>query len=187
MNLGQTMLTLGMFVLLMMTVISANRMLMENSAVELETEALATSSTIANDLFAEIMAKPFDQRVVMDTTATPWRQDTTGTKVSAESGLSAYNGAQWGVRNLLTLPDTSSSGNYLSKTRLKDIDDYDGYKRIVHYGNIRNDTVSVKVYYVVYTAPDVLTSSQQYFKKVEVTVSQAQYLLNQAYSAMAAY
>ena len=50
MGLGQTMITLGMFILLIMSVISANRMINENLQAQLETQAMATSATLANDL-----------------------------------------------------------------------------------------------------------------------------------------
>lgn len=176
MGLGQTMITLGMFILLIMTVISANRMLMENTTAQLQTEALASSSVIASDLLNEILSKPFDQRVVIDTTATPWLQDTTGTKVTVESNLSVSDGSQWGVRSLITLPDSSYTGNYYSKTGLKDIDDYDGYNRIVDYSNIKGFTVAVVVDYVVWTSPNVPTSTKTWFKRVKITVSHPLYL-----------
>lgn len=191
MNLGQTMITLGMFILLIMTVISANRILIENAETATQTDPLASASVLANNLFAEIMRKPFDQNVVIDTTAASWRQDTTGIKISSESSLSAYNGSKWGVRGLLAYPDTISTGDYLSKTRLKDIDDYDGYQRraivTIRPGETLTYTITVKVFYVVYSAPDVLTSTPQYFKKVQVTVTESKYEVSQVYTALASY
>ena len=193
MNLGQTMITLGMFILLMMTVISANRILIENAKTATQTDALASASVLSNNLFAEIMRKPFDQNVVIDTTAATWRQDTTGIKISSESSLSPYNGSKWGVRGRLTLPDdtTGNNGNYRSRTILKDIDDYDGYSRtarvVIRPGETVSYTIAVTVYYVVWSAPDVLTSTQTFFKKVGVTVTQSQYGVSQVYSAVASY
>jgi hypothetical protein len=170
------MITLGMFILLIMSVISANRMLMENTTAQLQTEALASSSVIASDLLQEILSKPFDEKVVIDEGATPWVQDTTGTKVTVETNLSPSDGSQWGVRSLITLPDSSYTGNYNSKTGLKDIDDYDDYNRIVDQGNIKGFTVAVVVDYVVWTSPDVPTSTKTWFKSVKITVSHPLYL-----------
>lgn len=198
MNMGQTLITLGMFILLIMSVISANRMLMENSQAQLQTEALASSAVIASSLFREIMAKPFDQNVVIDTTLTTWRQDTMGTKLGSTTALllnpdttllSTYGGSKWGVRNLITLPDSSYTGNYNSITRLKDIDDYDGYIRIQDYGNITNDTLSARVYYVDFAAPDDTTkkTKRSLFKSVRITVKQSRYNLKAVYSSMATY
>lgn len=192
MNMGQTLITLGMFTLLIMSVISANRMLTENSQAQLQAEALASSSVIASDLIREIMNKPFDQKVVnpqSDTTKLVWRQDSTGKFVTVATSLSTYGGSLWGVRKLVTLPDTSYTGNFKSITSLKDIDDYDGYIRIQRIGNITNDTVKVRVYYVEYSAPDDTTAkaTQSFFKKVQITVKQSTYYLNAVYSTMATY
>ena len=184
MNLGQTMITLGMLVLLIMTVISANRLLMDNAVAPLESEALTTSAIIASDVLKEITRKPFDQKVVIDTTkpAWQWRQDTTGTALGSTTALllnpdttkltlyssnaTPYQKWPWGVRNLIPLPDTlhtdKSPNYYLSETSLKDVDDYDGYIRYVKYPNpLVTDyyIVSVKVYYIVYSAPDVLSTT----------------------------
>jgi hypothetical protein len=193
MNLGQTMITLGMFVLLMMTVISANRILIDNAETSTQTDPLASASTLASDLLAEIMSKPFDQRVVIDTTVTPWRQDITGISISSADSLSPYKGAQWGVRSLLTLPDDSSYvGKYLSWTRLKDMDDYDGYWRratIIMGSDTVRYAVSARVYYVPYTAPDdtTATATKSFFKKVTVTVVDATHKVNQKFTALASY
>jgi hypothetical protein len=181
------MVTLAMFLLVIMTVVSADRMLMENSEAKLATQTLASSSLIASDLFQEIISKPFDQRVVIDTTEATWRQDTTGTKVTVTSNLSAYGGAQWGVRSLVTLPDSSYRGNYRSMTALKDVDDYDGYRRIVPYTATTFFDVKVRIYYVTISAPDVLTSTPQFLKKVELTVKLPQDTSKVIYSTLAAY
>lgn len=186
MNLGQTMITIGMFTLLMMTVISANRILIENAEAEMEIEALISPSVLASSLLDEILRKPFDQRVVIDTLATTWRQDTTGTLVTLESGLSIYQGTRWGIRNRITLPDSSYLGNYQSILGLRDVDDYDGYVRLVRSGTSLI-TFTVQVYYVTYTAPDVLTTSQQFFKKVNITVHHPMLKTNRVYSAIASY
>jgi hypothetical protein len=187
MNLGQMLITIGMFVLLMVTVISANRVLVDNAETAAQTDPLTPASVLANDLLADIMSKPFDQRVI-DSTGT---QDKTGIKIFTADSLSLYQGVRWGVRNLLTLPDTSSTGKYLSRTLLKDIDDYDGYSRMariaIRPGDTLTYTVSVNVYYVAYTAPDVLTTTRQFFKKIEVTVVEPTYKVRQVYSAVASY
>ena len=193
MNLGQTLITLGMFVLLIMTVISANRILMDNNIAPFQSEALTSSAIIASDVLKEITRKPFDQKVVIDTTKTPWRQDTTGTALGSTAALlvnpdttkltvyssnpTPYQKWPWGVRSLVSLPDTlhtdKSPNYYLSENSLKDVDDYDGYVRYVRYPNpLVTDyyTVSVKVYYIVFTTPDVLSTTRSLFKQIDVTV-----------------
>jgi hypothetical protein len=205
MNLGQTLLTLGMFVLLIMTVISANRLMMEDPVAALNARAVQASSSIANDLFREITSKPFDQNVVnprSDTTKLVWSQDSTGTMYPylANFGgvgtpatfdttrLTAYGKWSWGARRGLVLPDSSYIGSYKSITGLKDVDDYDGYRRIVDYDNtLKAFTLSVKVYYVLWATPDVQTTTRSVFKRIDVTVTQT-YLTDPAvYTAIVSY
>lgn len=97
--------------------------------------------------------------------------------------LTAYGKWPWGVRNLIPLPDTlhkdKSPNYYLSETGLKDVDDYDGYTRYVSYPNpLVTDyyTVTVKVYYIVYSNPDVLSTTRSLFKQIDVVVKQSKYL-----------
>jgi len=124
----------------------------------------------------------------------PWSQntDTVKTKATVESDLSVSDGSQWGVRSLITLPDRSYTGNYKSKMGLKDIDDYDGYTRIVDTDDIKGFTVAVVVDYVVYTSPDVPTTTKTWFKRVKITVTHPQYLTSDnkmipVFTAMATY
>ena len=86
MNLGQTFITLGMLSLLLLSVVSANRMIMDINQATLEAEAMTASSTIANDLLDEILAKRFDE----------W-SDSTGTQPkSAFSNPLGGSPAEWG-------------------------------------------------------------------------------------------
>jgi hypothetical protein len=195
MNLGQTMITLGMFILLILSVISANRMILDNNQSQLQMQAIASTASIANDLLLEIMNKPFDQSVA-DTTTTPWTQDQTGTKITVTSSLTAPTDTlgKWGCvwRHLLTLPDSSYSGNYKSISFLKDVDDYDGYQRIVTYNGINGFVARVKVYYVNPTSPDVPRTVKSFYKKIEVSVTHPQYMNTitdsvAVYSALSSY
>jgi hypothetical protein len=192
MNLGQTMISIGMLVLLMMTVISANKVLIDNVETETQMTMLHAASVVATDLLAEMMSKAFDQQVVIDTTAATWRQDTTGIKISSASSLTAYGGAQWGVRSLMSLPDTSSVDAFSSRTTLRDIDDYDYYWRLATKdvdGMSVTYTATSRVYYVNYLTPDDTSaaSTRTYFKKIVVTVKQSTYKVDQTYTAMATY
>jgi hypothetical protein len=50
MNLGQTMITIGMLCLLMLTVISANRIMIQNTEALYAAEAITGAASIAQDL-----------------------------------------------------------------------------------------------------------------------------------------
>ncbi len=133
-----------------------------------------------------------------NTTTTPWTEDPTGQQQLYTSGLTAATDTlgQWGcvARHLLTLPDSSYTGNYKSITILKDVDDYDGYQRIVTNNGISGFVVSVKVGYVNASAPDtwLALNKKTFFKKVQVSVTQPQYMTTATdsvavYSSLASY
>jgi hypothetical protein len=181
------MLTAGMLMLLIMTVVSANRMINENATAQLQAQALASSATIANDLLLEILSKKFDGL-----------SDSLG--YQATSDFSPYLGSHWGPTATETaacpLPDSSYLGNFKSIAAYNDVDDYDGYKRIVSHNGISGFVDSVVVYYVNPGTPDTKTTSRTNFKRIEVTVMQPLYLTKDTlskwynaavYTALASY
>ena len=175
MNLGQTMITMGMFVLLVMSVISANRMLMQNTETGLQTEALTESATIANDLFQEAQGKLFDKFA-----------DSTGTQSQSSFSPPTEGADEWGPSNaektaVGTLPDNSYSGNYRSTDAYSDVDDYKGYTRIVSADSVNGIRiggflVTVRVFYVDPSNPDVSVNFRTFFKRIEVDVRHHPYL-----------
>ena len=68
MSLGQTMISAAFFVLLTMAVLSANKMILENTKYYLQEEAIEQASNFANGLIAEILTKKFDSQVTTDGT-----------------------------------------------------------------------------------------------------------------------
>jgi hypothetical protein len=176
MNLGQTMLTAGMLLLLVMSVISANRMVNENTAAQFQAEALTSSASIANDILLEITSKRFDgkpdsAKLVSGTVATKDFSPYDSLLIQDEWGPSASE------RGALVQPDTlRTDSTYKSLMALNDLDDYDGYQRTVNFGNISGFVVKVKVYYVTAAAPDTRTLTRTNFKRIEVTVEHPLYL-----------
>jgi hypothetical protein len=183
------MLTAGMLMLLIMSVISANRMISENTLAEFQTQALATSASLANDLLLEIMSKKYDAF-----------SDTLGGQAS--SSFSVYLGTGWGPkateRSNCPLPDSSDVGAFNSIAAYNDVDDYDGYSRtalakggIFGTNGIRFH-LTVVVYYVNAATPDTKTTGPTFFKRIAVTVQQDQYLNADlsniaVYAALASY
>jgi hypothetical protein len=198
MNLGQTMITMGMFVLLVMSVISANRMLVQNAETGLQTEALTESATIANDIFQEAQSKKFD--ALVDTS----RSNQDQADFSSSSGGSPLN-SEWGPSasesSLVgTLPDSSYYGhNPRSINAYSDVDDYNGYTRIVMADTnngirIGGYLVTVRVMYVdPNLTPDPVTKDliavnyQTFMKRIEVDVEHSLYLPKITYKSVMAY
>jgi hypothetical protein len=193
MNLGQTMITMGMFVLLVMSVISANRMLVDNAETGLQTEALTESATIANDLFQEAQGKKFDDFA-----------DSTGTQLAPAFSPPTAGANEWGPSNsersaVGTLPDSSYTGNYRSIAAYDDVDDYNGYTRIVNADTsngirIGGYLVTVRVMYVDPNQPAdpvtkdlVVVNYQTFMKRIEVDVEHPLYLTKITYKSVMAY
>src|SRR5208337_5503760 len=66
MSLGQTMISAAFFVLLTLAVLSANKMILENTKYYLQEEAIEQASNFANALISEILTKKFDSKVTTD-------------------------------------------------------------------------------------------------------------------------
>ena len=166
MNLGQTMITAGMLVLLIMSVVSANRVLLENTEATLGAEACFESGTIANDLLQEAMSKKFDEKA--DLTGL---QDTTAFSVSDGGGWAPGKGEHF------TLPDISDVGNFNSIAKYDDFDDYDGYSRLVTAKNVDSlFSATVTVNYVFAAEPTVSTHTRTYYKVIEISITHPLYL-----------
>ena len=183
------MLTAGMLILLIMTVVSANRMIGENTQAQFQAQALLSSASLANDLLLEIMGKAFDGL-----------SDSLG--YQATSAFSPYLGSHWGPTPTETaacpLPDSSDTGAFKSTAAYNDVDDYDGYSRTAVANGISGFHLNVVVYYVNPGTPDTKTTSRTFFKRITVTVSHPKYMrvevtpqgtirTTAVYSALASY
>jgi hypothetical protein len=162
MNMGQTMITSGMFVLLVMSVISANRMLIEDAEATYQAEAFELSASVAEDLMAEASAKKFDVNDDGSGTQSSWEFGTCGTAADEAAYVSP-------------LPDTYP---FKSVNGFDDFDDYNGYTRIVDAGSISGFKVTAYVYYIDPAFPDMVSYWSSYFKKMEVRVSHPKYIVN---------
>lgn len=170
-----------MLILLIVSVISANRTLMYNAELSLRTEALTATATIANDLLDEILNKRFDQF-----------SDTTGTQSKYSFSPPTANGVEWGPssaeRAAAGAIDSSSVGLYRSILAFDDVDDYIGYIRMVTVNNISGFVARVTVFYVNSSAPDTPLTEQNTYKSVIVSVEHPLYLTEPIrYSTLISY
>lgn len=175
MGMGQTMLTSAFLVLLTIAVMNANKMIVDRDINYYEQEAFKQAGVLANSLLDEIVRKKFAGEA--DTTAyTP----TTGYYQPRTAFVSAL-GPSTTASNYVNpggAPDTypyksirGDNGNYFD-----DVDDYKGYLRSANAGNITGFLLTVNVVYVSPVNPSVITSTQQYLKRIDVTVSHPTYL-----------
>jgi hypothetical protein len=190
MNLGQTMITMGMFVLLVMSVISANRMLVQNAETGLQTEALTESATIANDLFSEMQSTLFDDLV--DTSRTNQVPANFSFPDTLYPPPSEWGPSHAELAAVRPLPDDNSQGQYRSVNAFDDVDDYNGYTRIVSADTLNGIRIggyllTVRVFYVDPNNPDVAINAQTNVKKIEIDVEHPIYLPKITYSSLMSY
>lgn len=161
MSLGQTMLTAGFVVLMIMLTISSNRMLMESSQTVLESEAIDIAADLANSLLIEATRKKFDH----------YQANYGYYGVSAFTSPSSL-GPESGEA-LTTLPDTTP---FQSVSRFNDVDDYNGYTRIVDGQLIKGFKLQATVYYLASRTDLTQKNSKTVLKRIDVLVTHPQYL-----------
>ena len=203
MSLGQTMISAAFFVLLTLAVLSANKMILENTKYYLQEEAIEQGSNFANALIAEILTKKFDSRVTLDVSGKvtgpynssnlPWPS---GVDYSTRADLfdAAGNmGTSAGTENNVmpggnpdVVPYRSIRGD--SPSWFDDVDDYKGYVRTANSADISGYRLTVNVYYVSKANPNAATSYQTYYKRIDVSVTHPIYLTKAlTFSAIATY
>ncbi len=163
--MGQTILTAGFFVLLTVAVINAYIMIGDYDQAYYEDEALETATGLASTLMSEISTKKFDGNIGSDPNTYYYTNQ-----------FDVTLGPSTAERNLISpWPDQVP---YKSTTSYNDIDDYNGYIRNANSTTMSGYQLTVTVYYVTKSSPDVSTSSRQTIKRVNIRVIQSQYLPN---------
>jgi len=148
------MLVIGAFAMLATLSLSINGMIVNNLATSTETEMAMNAHAFAQSMIDEILTKSFDERV------------TAGKKVYDPANMSATLGSEGGAERINWVDTT-----FASKVRDDDVDDYHRYTRKVKNSLAWEFTVYDSICYVVETNPDEYSSTQTYFKKIIVTVS----------------
>ena len=213
MSLGQTMISTAFFVLLTLAVLTANKMIIERSKSTLQLEAVEGATNLANALLTEILTKKFDSQVTTSgTTVTgpyvhtatdygqvgwPWPSTPTLFDAPSAMGTSSTtldNVMPGGTPDSLTAAKTNyGSVRGDNSSWFDDIDDYCGdgtrqYIRAASSGSLTGYRLTVSVYYVKKATPNVAASSQTFYKRIDVTVTNSLYLPKAlVFSAIATY
>ncbi len=151
-------MVIAAMILLGTLALSVNTTLINSSTTSLEMEAGLDALSYGQSLLDEILSKEFDentinQRVFSYSSMTPISQ------LGPDAGES------------FTLPDSSATDNFQSKLMYDDVDDYLNYRRIVRNSRLDNFTLTVVVDYVNEDTPDNPTTSQTFYKRVTVSIS----------------
>lgn len=145
----QSLLSLGALLIFSLISLRFDTAVLENTGVEVENKVYLTAFSLADDLLEEIKQKAFDE----NTTIFP---------ITNPAGLTDYplGPSSWEV-----YPD------------FNDIDDFNGYKRVIDAPHAEKYEVSCEVYYVGEDTPEAKSSVRTFYKRADVKVT-SPYLKN---------
>lgn len=140
----QSLLSLGAMLVLALSSLNFNETVLSNSTTELENKVVLTAFSLADDLIEEIKVRAFDATTVNFPTNNPAS---------------------------LTAAGSLGPGWWESYPDYNDIDDFNGYTKIVSAPHAENYTVTCSIKYVDGDNPNNVVYTQTFYKKATVTVS----------------
>ncbi|MBI1805713.1 MAG: hypothetical protein HYR76_01525 [Ignavibacteria bacterium] len=150
-------LTIFSFVLFGTLLVSDNNLVSNSIQISAENEMSIAALGSAQAVIDEAKTKAFDQSTAG------------GIEVADSTSMSSTLGTEAG--ELVSLPDTLASGSYRSVSVFNDVDDYNGYWRLVNVSSNAPDTLRVVVHYTTVANPDsIVMGVKMYVKKMTVTV-----------------
>jgi hypothetical protein len=158
MNTGQMLAVLVALSLLGVVSLTNNTLMLSKTETMLEAEASLNAISIAQTLIDEIMTKNYDLATV------------TKKVVNADDFTDPLSlGPNDAEKKSVPLPDVGPT--YRSIKYYNDLDDYNGYRRIVSTPKMGDFTLLVDIFYVSETYPDEVSKDETFHKKIIVTVS----------------
>jgi hypothetical protein len=153
---GNLLITIGALSLLGLLILSTGGNLLNNNVTVTESEVVINGVALAQSLIDEIKTKQFDQN------------ESAG-DIESPNDLTQSLGPEAG--EIISLPDSSNTQTFSSFSTYNDVDDYNGYSRVVDTDIAENFTVSCVVEYVSVSNPDNTTGNRSYSKRITVTVN----------------
>jgi hypothetical protein len=145
----QSLTTIGAIALFSLISIRFNSSVLENMSVEVENKVYLTAFSLADDLIEEIKQKAFDEQTVDFRSISPGEL----------------------TPSYLFAPEVLDPGENGYPSTWDDIDDYNGYSKQVSLPHAEGFSVTSRVDYVQENNYDQVSSTQTFFKRIEVRVS----------------
>jgi len=145
----QSFLSLGAMMIFSLISLRFDSAVLQNVGVEVENKVYLTGFSLADDLLEEIKQRAFDANTVEFPITNPL-----------------------GLTNYPLGPDPGE--NYPD---FNDIDDYNGYSRLINAPHAENYEVYSEIYYVEENSPEVKSSVRTFYKRADIKVS-SRYLKN---------
>ncbi len=163
MNSGQSFLVIGAFAILSTMTLNVNGSLVHTSTLGLEMEATLDAVSIAQTMMDEILTQEFDQETLGGARVISFGDLTSSANFGPDGSSERING-DYGI-------DTSSTGDFESRNKFNDVDDYHGYTRKTWNPRFGWFTVGTRVSYVNEDDPSEALSNQTFYKCITVTVT----------------
>lgn len=158
--MGENMLmTIGGIILLSTFVLYANGLIFDNTKISSDNEYAITAISLAQSVIDEAKMKAFDESTIA------------GPVASADSLTPASMLGRDGTAEAVANPDTPTHSGAASFAKFDDIDDYDGYVRVVNTPRAENYSVATTVVYASETSPNSTSSTRTFCKRMTVTVT----------------
>jgi len=159
MNTGQTLLVIAAFALLSTLTLAINSTMITTSTMGLEMEASLNALSVAQTMLDEIMLKDFDENT------------TNNHRVFTYDGMTSVASLGPDAGEAISGIDSSRTGNFRSKTRFDDTDDYNRYVRWAWNSRLGWFIVRDSVTYVNELNPDNVSATRTWHKRITVIVS----------------
>ncbi len=145
---------------------SSNHLMTVNTQIAEQNEYYITAISLGQSVIAEAKTKFFDQKVVGRTIP-----------LTVPDSLSVVLGRD-GVLEAIPSPDTlttaapysSTNPGYVSTYKFNDVDDYNGYYRLVNTPRAEGYQIRTKVQYTSPSYPDSVRLTPSFCKRMSVTV-----------------
>ncbi len=152
-------LTIGGIVLLTTFVLYANGLMFDNTKIASDNEYVITAISLAQSIIDEAKTKAFDELTLL-------------APVTSPGGLTPVHllGPD-GASEALASSDTINNQHPKSISHYDDVDDYNGYIRIVNTPRAEGFRIQAAVNYVSETNPDSVSALRTFCKRMLVTVT----------------
>lgn len=163
------MLTIGAILLFGMFLSTTNKLMIGNNQIAAQNEYYIAGISLAQSIIDEAKTKAFDQNTI--------GLDTMISRANLSSPSKLGMGKDAG--EAMTMPDTIRTKNpytakypgYLSTVTYNDVDDYNGYSRVVNTPRAEGYRLSCLVSYASETSPDSAKAVRTYCKVLTVKVT----------------
>jgi hypothetical protein len=156
--MGNYLLAFGALVIFSVFSLIANQSIVNNKKVAMESQFIITATSLAQSVIEEAKNKAFDANATTDT-------------ITVVGSLSSTMAPEGSENSSVPLPDYILNNSFRSASFYNDIDDYNGYSRVVTTPFSGTNTITVQVAYANSTSPYDVTGTKTWCKKMTVTVT----------------